>query len=241
MSDCRRIVLIQAGQPPQDLRDRLGEQSDWFRAALPQDGSEIVTVRPFREEVLPAIGMFSHAIITGSWSMVTEREDRSERTGEWIRHAVAVQAPLLGVCYGHQLMADALGGKVDYHPAGREVGVHQITTAHSARHDHLMNDLPHQFDAFLTHEQSVLMPPACATVLAGSKHDPRQILSYGSNAWSTQFHPEFTPEIMATCIEQRREHFLAEGHDVDGMLSRLVIPRKIPQTILRDFILNPAF
>ena len=117
------------------------------------------------------------------------------------------------------LMAHALGGTVDYHPLGREVGCHQVVLAAAAKNDDFFADMPEQFGAYLTHEQSVLVPPPGATVLARSDHDAHQILRYGPKALSVQFHPEFTAPLMAACIRRRAELLTSEGRDVAAMLS----------------------
>ncbi|WP_309762920.1 glutamine amidotransferase-related protein [Agrobacterium pusense] len=118
MTRAKPAVIIQAGQPPEDLRVLHDEQPDWFRAVFAILGCPIELVRPFTGETLPEAGSFTSAIITGSWSMVTDREEWSEQTAGWIRQVFSAGARLFGVCYGHQLMAHALGGRVDYHPKG---------------------------------------------------------------------------------------------------------------------------
>ena len=88
-----------------------------------------------------------------------------------------------------------------------------------AKNDDFFADMPEQFGAYLTHEQSVLVPPPGATVLARSEHDAHQILRYGPRALSVQFHPEFTAPLMAACIQRRAALLAAEGRDVAAMLS----------------------
>lgn len=73
----------------------------------------IVIARPEAGEPLRSPIDISGAIITGAWSMVTDREDWSERVAEWIRNVFKVGTPVFGVCYGHQPMAHILGGRVD--------------------------------------------------------------------------------------------------------------------------------
>ena len=153
--------------------------------------------------------------------MVTERADWSERTAKWIREMHAAGVPLFGVCYGHQLIADALGGRVDYLPGGRELGIHLVSLSDfGLAHPHL-SGFPQEFPAILSHEQSVLDLPPNARVLAGSARDPHQILHYGGETWSTQFHPEFTPELLATCLERKRSLLEAEGMNVTGLIDSL--------------------
>lgn len=125
------------------------------------------------------------AVMTGSWAMVTDRLAWSEKTAAWIRSAMAVEMPLFGICYGHQLMADALGGEVAYHPAGRETGCKAITLSAAGRTDPLLSDRPAHFPAHLSHLQTVVRLPPDATVLAASAHDPHQIVRYTRHALST--------------------------------------------------------
>lgn len=166
--------------------------------------------------------------------MVTDREPWSERTAEWLRGAHGARLPLLGICYGHQLMAHALGGVVDFHPQGREIGQHAIDFCVDVGDDALLGALPRRFLANLTHEQSVLSPPPGAEVLARSRHDPHQVLRYGPNAWSVQFHPEFSPTLMSACLSRRAPVFEAEGHDVAAMVAGLV-PTHEARQLLRTF------
>lgn len=229
------LAIIQMGRPPEDLRQAMGEQSDWMLAALDDPDLPVRVFRPHDDEPLPDPSEVSGAVLTGSWSMVTDREPWSERTADWLRAALRAELPLLGVCYGHQLMAHAFGGIVDFHPQGREIGQHAIELHPDARADALLGTLPPSFHANLTHEQSVLTPPDDAVVLARSRHDPHQALRYGPNAWSVQFHPEFSPALMSACLARRADVFTGEGFDVDAMLGALG-PTGDARQLLRTFV-----
>ncbi|AQV96627.1 GMP synthase [Cupriavidus necator] len=229
------LLFIQAGTPPEDIREREGDLPDWFRRALGPKADALEVIRVFEGEPLPSPGSHRAAIITGSWSMVTERLDWSEATAHWIRQAMGIGMPLFGVCYGHQLMAHALGGQVGYHPAGLEVGCQEIEVLPAAASDPLADLLPSRFAAHLTHLQTVLTPPPGAVVLARSSHDPHQIVRYGPHAISTQFHPEFTPSISAACVKRRVDMLRSEGRDPEAMLNDLR-ETPIPQDLLRRFV-----
>lgn len=222
MSD-KPLLIIQMGVPPDDIIADFGEQARWIQDALGEAARDmsIQIVRPAAGEALPEPRAVAGAIITGSWNMVTDREDWSERTAEWVRHAFRADVPLLGICYGHQLMAHALGGRVDYHPQGRELGCYAVQTVTDLTDDPLLHVLPDDFPALLSHEQAVLDIPDGARVLARSAHDAHQILRYGPHALSVQFHPEFSQSIMRACMTRRRLELLREGADVDAMLGRV--------------------
>lgn len=229
------LLLIQAGTPPDDIRAVTGDLPQWFLAALGQSPTAVQVVKVFEGESLPEPGQHRAAIITGSWSMVTDQHPWSEATASWIRQAVAQGVPLLGVCYGHQLMAHALGGTVGYHPGGREMGCIDIERLPVAEADPWLAECPLRFKAHLTHLQTVLRLPPGARALARSAHDPHQIVRYSPTAVSVQFHPEFTSDIQAACIGARAQVLRSEGLNPSAMLQELA-PTPTPLALLRGFI-----
>ncbi|HBZ17001.1 glutamine amidotransferase [Pantoea sp. NPDC088449] len=194
------LALIQLDVPPQQVVAQIGEQPQWFIDALQLQPDDYVIVRPHLGDDFPAFDRVSGAILSGSWAMVTDHADWSERTAAWIRGALEAELPLLGVCYGHQLMAYALGGKVGDNPNGWERGLKPLTRSEWAKSDPWLAPLPGEFQAWLSHRQSVLTPPPHAQVLASSALDGCQILRYSPQALSVQFHPEFTRSIMTACL-----------------------------------------
>lgn len=229
------LLLVQMGHPPDDIRAAVGEQPQWFKDALGENAGPVAVVCPFEGDELPAVGTFRAAIISGSWSMVTDCEPWSERTAHWAKEMIQAGVPMLGVCYGHQLMAHALGGEVNYHPQGSEVGQVPVTLSAAAKYDPLLGELPDSFDSFLSHEQSVLTLPHGARALAASSHDPHQIIRYSPTALSVQFHPEFTAAVMNKIITSRSERVAMKGKDRDALLAQ-VTDTPESRSILRRFI-----
>ena len=231
----RKILLVQVGTPPDEIRGEHGDLPVWFGRALDVPADQVEVVRVFDGEALPPPDPERVAIITGSWSMVTERLPWSEAAAAWVRDAVAADMPLFGVCYGHQLMAYALGGTVEYHPRGREMGCHPVHLTAEADADPLLAGMPPRFAAHLTHMQTVTALPPGASVLAASDHDPHQIVRYGRNAVSVQFHPEFTQEVMRGIIAFRAGVLQEEGIDPDILLAE-VSDAPEPLALLRRFV-----
>lgn len=217
-----QILLIQAGTPPNELRDEHGDLPLWFSRAMALTPDVIQVVKIFSGETLPDPDPNRIAVITGSWDMVTDKLEWSENTAAWIRCAIEADMPLFGVCYGHQLMAHALGGTVDYHPKGREMGCLQINLTEAGTADPLTRGFSKGFRAHLTHLQTVTQLPPGAQSLASSRHDKNQIIRYSEKAVSTQFHPEFTPDIAESLIHLRKEILLNEGSDPAGMRDALI-------------------
>ncbi|MBV6272823.1 glutamine amidotransferase [Alcaligenaceae bacterium CGII-47] len=215
------LLIVQMGSPPDALREQFGDQSDWFRTAVGDAAHRIRVAHPDLGEALPDVSEFAAAVITGSWAMVTDRADWSERTGRWTKGLIEAGKPLLGVCYGHQLMADVMGGVTDYHPAGRELGTLPITLNAQGREDPWLGQLPPVFSAHLTHAQTVLVPPPGTQLLASSTHDPHQILRYGPDVLSVQFHPEFSEDLFNACVLKRESALVAEGIDLEALKSSI--------------------
>ncbi len=190
------ILIIETGTPPDTITARCGQTAGWFLTALAKIGKKADVVRPYLGEKLPEPTSVTAAIITGSWSMVTDREAWSEKTADWIRKAMPFDIPLFGVCYGHQLMAHALGGTVGDNPEGGETGVADIELTPMGKRNLLLDNFPERFPACVFHRQSVLEPPQDCDILAVSEKDGCQMLRYGTSAFSVQFHPEFTSEII---------------------------------------------
>lgn len=178
---------------------------------------------------------FAGVIVTGSGAMVTDREPWSEATAGWLREAIARGLPTLGICYGHQLIAHALGGEVAFNPKGREMGTVPVQLQADAAHDPLFRRLPAEFPAQTTHLQTVLAPPPGAVVLARSALDGCQAFRVGERTWGLQFHPEFGVVHMRGYIDARREALKREGHCHVRMLES-VRPAPVARAVLRRFV-----
>lgn len=235
----RPFLIIETGQPVRNLR-RHGRFAHWIRVAagLPADRALIVNVES--GEPLPAptgatTAALAGVIVTGSSAMVTDRHAWSERTAEWLREALDTRLPLLGICYGHQLLAHALGGEVGYNPSGREMGTVPVRLHPDAAEDILFGPMPAQFPAQTSHLQTVLRPPRESAVLARSDLDACQSFRWRDHAWGVQFHPEFSTGHMRGYVHARRNDLQRDGR-CHHRVSREVKPTPQARGLLRRFI-----
>ena len=228
------FLILETGQPVASMRRHRGFPH-WIRVAagLPADHAVVVNVQA--GDPLPTREGFAGAIVTGSGAMVTERHDWSERSADWLRESVHAGLPVFGICYGHQLIAHAFGGQVDYNPAGREMGTVDIDLHDHAGDDPLFAGLPPRFAAQATHLQSVLRAPDGATVLARSAQDDCHAFRVGDRAWGVQFHPEFSATHMRGYVHARRDALRDEG-TCASTLARKVSATPHARRVLRRFV-----
>ncbi len=209
----KKLLIIKTGRAIKGIPAEMLDFEHWTAAAAGLALEHCHTVTVIDGEVLPEARQCRGVVITGSAAMVSDRHPWSEYTGQWLLQAMKRGVPILGICYGHQLLAHALGGVVDYHPRGREMGTKLIHRTPAALNDELFNTLPESFPAHVTHMQSVLTLPKGAEVLAWNSFEAHHAVRFAPRAWGVQFHPEFTRDAMSHYLRIRGESLRQEGMD----------------------------
>jgi GMP synthase (glutamine-hydrolysing) len=215
------LLIVKTGTTLYSISTRRGDFEDWICASMGVDRECLTVASVFEEAALPRPENLTGIVITGSSAMVSHREPWSERTAAWLREAVMCETPLLGICYGHQLLAHAMGGRVGSNPRGREIGTIQVQLEECAARDPLLAGFAGSVRMHASHLESVLELPGDAVRLGASDGDPNAVFSIGSTAWGVQFHPEFDADVMRGYIEERREQLCAEGIDADERLDQV--------------------
>ncbi|MCG8518169.1 MAG: glutamine amidotransferase [Pseudomonadales bacterium] len=216
-----RVVILKTGQSYPAIIEQFSDFEDWFIAGLSPE-LELTVINVTEDQDPGQIDDWDGIVVTGSPAMVSERAPWSERTARWLAQAVAQDKPVLGVCYGHQLLAHALGGEVGYHPGGRESGTFEVRLNEAGEADPLLGSLPRAFPAQLTHLQSVLSLPTGATLLASSDHEPHQAFRVGDRAWGVQFHPEFTAPVMRAYLGVQAPALATEGLSPQALIDGVI-------------------
>ncbi|MFC1476730.1 glutamine amidotransferase [Fibrobacterota bacterium] len=214
------ILLVKVGTTLPSLVSKKGDFEDWILSGMGIGRDSAVIVDVCNGLPLPDYKTISGVVIQGSHVMVTEHHNWSERTAEWLRGAVQRSIPVLGICYGHQLLAYALGGEVGDNPKGREYGTVEIHLSEEGRKNTLFNGFRTPFSAQVSHDQSVLKLPNGAKKLAWSEGDENQAFVFNDTVWGVQFHPEFDKEIVMAYINYKREALLNEGKYPDELISQ---------------------
>jgi GMP synthase (glutamine-hydrolysing) len=205
------LLIIKTGNTIPALLKTGVDFEDWFRSGFSLDEGGCIVRSLHFNEPLPALDSVGGIVITGSPAYVTDLADWNYVGADYIRMAHEKALPILGVCYGHQLIAWAFGGQVGFNPKGREIGTVTIDLENEADGDALFKGIPKRFKANASHQQSVIELPAGAVRLARNALDANHGFSLGKSTWGVQFHPEFSRETTRAYIQARSDAINEEG------------------------------
>ena len=187
----KKILILKAGSTIAHAKERLGDFEDWIIRSAFRSHDDFVVFDCQDKTQYPAVENFTGIIITGSHANVTDDEIWMNTLMDWLREASTKEIPILGICFGHQILAASFGGVVDFSPNGLEIGTHTVELTDEAQTDFLFMNLPGKFPVNESHAQEVRKLPENARLLAGNQHSTVQAMVIGNHIWGVQFHPEF--------------------------------------------------
>lgn len=158
---------------------------------------EVIMTRPHQDE-RPAMDV-DGIVVTGSPRHVYDRPDWLGETRMYLREQLRADVPVLGICYGHQLLADTLGGTVE-RADEREFGYNEVNVIGQ---DPLFDGVPDRFTTFTSHQDVVAELPSGTTRLAENGYGLQAFRSDVFPAWGVQFHPEYTLEMAERLLSQK--------------------------------------
>ena len=173
----------------------VGNVGSWLEAA----GVELVVVEPWHGDVVPQDPTDYDALVV----MGGPQQAYDDSSAPWLRatkdlmrQAVSDNVPTLGVCLGGQLLAEAMGGRVEKGSQGVEAGARLVAKRDAAWDDELFADVPFTPTVVQWHEDAIIDLPPGAVHLASSSRYAHQAFRVGSCAWGLQFHIETPPEML---------------------------------------------
>ncbi|ANY19377.1 amidotransferase [Tsuneonella dongtanensis] len=211
-----KLGILKAGDSPAELAAAHGSYPDMFRAFLGHRAFDYVEY-DVRSGTLPlSVDDCPAYLVTGSAADAYATDPWIVALKQFLRDA-AGEARLLGVCFGHQVMAEAFGGKVAQSEKGWGLGAqtYEVAVPHPALQGATRFTLP------LSHRDQVMTAPPGATTIAGNAFTPFGMLAYsGHPSLSLQPHPEFTRDFAAALVERRRGNGIDEA-SADASLASL--------------------
>lgn len=199
-----KLTIIQTGEVPLPLRSQFGPYRKMFESMFDATGQgfsyDMVPVSDGAP--LPDSSQLEAIVLTGSAAGVYDDYRWLDPLRDFIRQAYQHRTPMLGVCFGHQIMADALGGDVRKSDKGWGLGRH---TYQVSKRPQFMSAAPAVLAVACSHQDQVIVPPAEAEVILASEFTPNAGLAYRNGAaLSFQPHPEFADDYTVALAELRR-------------------------------------
>ncbi|MFC7049998.1 glutamine amidotransferase [Emcibacter nanhaiensis] len=221
----KQLLILQTGGLPDstpEILDRFGDMGDIFLTPTGLDDQNSLILR-LHEGELPNTDPQDYAgiLITGSPLMLSCPSAWMIDIGPWLQDAIKKKVPTLGVCFGHQLLAHALGGKIGPNPNGLEAGTVSVEFSAARKDDPLFSLLSDEPLFQVHHYESILELPEGAEVLARNAHENYHAVRFGPMAWSIQFHPEISVELIRTLLMTDKENLLTNGYEPDRILAGL--------------------
>lgn len=193
-----QIGILQTGHAPDALIGRTGDYSDMFQRLLKGHGLTFRTFSVVDMEFPGSVTDCDGWLLTGSRHGAYEDHPFIKPLEAFIRDAYAMEVPMVGICFGHQIIAQALGGKVEKWKDGWSVGPQRYK----------LNGGEVTLNAW--HQDQVTVAPKEAEVVGSSPFCENAALVYGDRAFSVQAHPEFDSGFLAELIDKRGRGLVPE-------------------------------
>lgn len=225
------ICTLQAGRSPEGaLREAHGDYDEMCKALLGRAPDQSDTFAVLDGEFPESLEPYDVILVTGSRHGVYEDHPWIPPLEDLLRGAYAGGKRIIGICFGHQILAQALGGKVEKSDKGFGIGVMDYEFVDEAGGSQTLS-------LCAWHQDQIMTPPAGAEIIARSDFCPVAGLRYGDRAISFQAHPEFAPAYMRDLITSRRGGMISESAADEALagLERPVHKSEI-QALLGDFL-----
>jgi GMP synthase (glutamine-hydrolysing) len=198
-----KLLIISAGPGIDQIRDQYGHATDWISNLATSSNIQIDINNIYANEDFDK-SYYDGWIITGSASSVIDNHDWIKLLKNKIIYANKYSIPILGICFGHQIISSALGGNVVHNDRGWELGSYKIEITEAGLSSKLFNNIELNDYFYFSHEDIVSKLPIGAVELANNSMG-LQSFSVANQIFGVQFHPEFTVDIMDQYVKVRYE------------------------------------
>lgn len=230
-----RLGILQTDEVRDELRSEFGDLPGMFQGVLGQGAAteplEFASYDVRRDEYPQRLEECDGYLITGSRDSVYDAAPWIRTLGEFVLELDAARTPLIGICFGHQLIAHVLDGETAPADVGWAVGVH---TSEVLARPSWMTPCPDSFRLISSHKDQVVVLPSRASLFATSEFCPNGGFTIDGHILTFQGHPEFEPGYAAHLMTWRRE-LLGERLFAAGMAS---LAQRIDSALVAKWIVN---
>jgi len=197
-----KIAILETGRINEAIAARFDRYPQMFRTMFAQAGADdldLVTVPVIDGEIPASVDDFDGYLVTGSAAGVYDDFDWIAPLMAFLRDAHAADKPLVGICFGHQVIAQALGGHTEKWHGGWGLGVYDVAL------DQTPDWMPRDNSVRLIHlhQDQVVRLPEDAKRIGSNDFCANAMFHIGDNVFCMQGHPEFTPDYTAALMDAR--------------------------------------
>lgn len=197
------VAVLITGDPAPASKAKHGDYGELFKTLLDRQGIGWAFFDTRLNQYPSDIEKHQAYIITGSASTAHENLPWIQELKSFIRCLHKAQKKILGVCFGHQVLAAALGGETEINPNGWELGLHRLVWEPQALKGSGLDGLVLPQTVLQIHRDHVTKLPPGAKILASTTQTPVQAFRLGNRILGIQGHPEFFNDIVADLVESR--------------------------------------
>ena len=221
------IVIVSNGPGLESIVSKFGHSSEWIPSLINDSSINYKILKSYENETCN-IKDYDAFIITGSKYSVYDNLDWINNLKEFINSIIFQDKLILGICFGHQILAECLGCRVGHNELGWELGSYNINLTKEGLVHPLFQDISDKDIVYESHQDIISSMPDEVIELAHTKKS-NQAFCYGNNTFGVQFHPEFTYDVTRALMDIRSERGISI--DSDNLQESLN-----GKNILRNFI-----
>ena len=188
------VLIIDCGPSLSDVSTHYGVAPEWIMESLKNKGCNFTWVKPYVGDKIQSNNADAW-IITGSPCSVYNCEAWMVNLEEEMKNIQYSQIPILGICFGHQLIAKCFGGTVELNPQGWELGAYPVQFTAAGKKSQLFSGMEENAIVYESHQDSVTVLPENAIELARNNKGNQAFMIH-DNFYGVQFHPEFSWEVI---------------------------------------------
>jgi len=207
-----KVQIIACGPGLKEISEIHGVSSEWVREMIKNEALEIEIVKAYLGE-FPSVSDNCAWIIMGSRYSAYDKMDWIENLKKNICLAVDNKIPILGICFGHQLLCSALGAEVSNNPEGWEIGSSKVSLTDKGVESPLFKDFDDSFYVYQSHHDVVSQLPPNVDLLCSNKFGVQSV-SFSDHVFGVQFHPEFSYSVMSAYFNARTKDLNEEDFQV---------------------------
>ena len=201
MNDMKEVLIIDCGPSLSDVSKHHGVAPEWIMESLKNKECNFTWVKPYDGDKIQSNNADAW-IITGSPHSVYDAADWMVDIEEEMKNIRSSQLPVLGICFGHQLIAKCFGGEVELNPKGWELGAYPVQFTAAGKKSQLFSGFEDNAIVYESHQDSVTILPENAIELARNNKGNQAFIIH-DNFYGVQFHPEFSWEVIKMYVSVR--------------------------------------